>query len=176
MLIGVFIDGNVWNFLFDRGLDLAIELPADGWGIMHTREAEFEIPVGKPTLDNFIQSTIERCNIRTDSFFGFSDESKPRDEQRFGGLNVGRWAHPDEIAFLTSQRASAVERPTKLRKHEADISLAARSFHSVVLTLDRRSVPLRAARDQGGMVVYLNNFDASKLSLATFILNTIKKS
>jgi hypothetical protein len=67
MPTGVFIDGNVWNFLFDRRLDLAAELPAAEWGIMHTREAEFEIPVGKPELDAFITATMERCNVQTDS-------------------------------------------------------------------------------------------------------------
>jgi hypothetical protein len=173
MPIGVLIDGNVWNFLFERKLDLVAELPAAEWGIMHTREAEFEIPVGKPELGAFIKETMERCNVETDSFFGCADETRPPAEQRFGGLDVGRFALPDEIAFLASQRASQVERPTKLRKHEADISLAARSFHSIVLTLDRRSAPLRAARDQGGQVVWLDDFDASGLTLAEFIKQAI---
>ena len=62
---GVFIDGNVWNFVFDRKLDLAIELPADEFSICHTREAEFEIPVGKLELDVFNTSTLARCNIQT---------------------------------------------------------------------------------------------------------------
>jgi hypothetical protein len=85
--------------------------------------------------------------------------------------SAGRWAHPDEIAFFASQRAPQVERPTKLQKHEADISLAARSFHSVVLTLDKRSTALKAAYDQGGKVVWLNGFDASGLTLADYIRN-----
>src|SRR5665213_1147525 len=153
MPTGVFIDANVWNFLFDRKLDLAAELPSEEWVIMHTREAEFEIPVGNPELDTFIKSAMEHCNVRTDSFFGFADETKPAAEQRYGGFDIGRFAHPDEIAFLASQRASQVERPTKLQKHEADISLAARSLHSVVLTLDQRSAPLKAARAQAGTVV-----------------------
>jgi hypothetical protein len=170
---GIFIDGNVWNFLFERKLDLAVELPAGEWGIMHTREAEFEIPVGKPELDAFIKETMERCNFRTDSLFGFADSAKPVAEQRFGGFGVGRWAHPDEIAFLASQRGSQVERPTKLRKHEADISLAARSFHSIVLTLDQKSAPLRAASSKGGKVVWLNTFDDSGLTLANFIKQAV---
>ena len=173
MANGLFIDGNVWNFLFERKLDLAVELPSDEWGIMHTREAEFEIPVGKPELDAFIKETMTRCNVRTDSFFGFADNTKPLAEQRFGGFGIGRWAHPDEIAFLAGQRASQVERPTKLQKHEADISLAARSFHSIVLTLDRRSAPLKAAHNQGGKVVWLNTFDDSGLSLADFIKQAV---
>jgi hypothetical protein len=175
MPTGLFIDGNVWNFLFNRKLDLAAELPAADWGIMHTREAEFEIPVGKPELDAFIGETMERCDVKTDSFFGFADETKPAMEQRYGGFDVARFAHPDEIKFLASQRASEVERPTKLQKHEADISLAARSFHSVVLTLDQRSAALKAASDQGGRVVWLNDIDASGQTLADFIKLAIAK-
>jgi hypothetical protein len=110
-----------------------------------------------------------RCNIQTDSYLGFADDSKPADEQRFGGFDVGRFASDEEIAFIASQKASSVVRPTKLQKHEADITLAARSFHAVVLSLDRKSVALRNAYDQGGKVVYLDDFDASSLSLAEFI-------
>jgi hypothetical protein len=44
MAINVYIDNNVWNFLFDRELDLAIELPRDEYRLFLTREAEFEIP------------------------------------------------------------------------------------------------------------------------------------
>jgi hypothetical protein len=54
-----------------------------------------------------------------------------------------------------------------------NISLATRSFHSVVLTLDKRSAALKAAHDQGGKVVWLNEFDTSGLTLAEFIREAI---
>jgi hypothetical protein len=38
MPTGVFIDGNVWNFLFDRRLDLAAELPAAEWCASRARK------------------------------------------------------------------------------------------------------------------------------------------
>ena len=79
--LGVFLDGNVWNFLFERRLDLAVELPRPEFSIGHTREAEFEIPTGKPDLDAFIEETIVRCEIATDSYFGFSNSAVPRNEQ-----------------------------------------------------------------------------------------------
>jgi hypothetical protein len=47
---------------------------------------------------------------------------------------------------------SLSDRP--VAEHEADLSLTARSFRSAVLTLDRKSVPIRNARNQGGKVVY----------------------
>jgi hypothetical protein len=52
---------------------------------------------------------------------------------------------------------------------EADISLAARSFHSVVLTFDKKKGPLKDAYDQGGTVVFLTDFDKSGMSLRDFI-------
>ncbi len=154
-MIGIFIDGNVWNFLYERGLDLATELTRSKFG--------------KPELDDYIRRTIESCDMRTDSFFGFFDDTKPIGEQRFGGFDVGRFASLEEIEFISKQRASNVVRPTRLQKHEADISLAARSFHSVVLTMDKKSPALRAAREAGGRVVWLNEFDPSKHTLAEFI-------
>jgi hypothetical protein len=40
----VYIDHNVWDFLFARRIDLAVELPDDEFSLHLTREAEFEIP------------------------------------------------------------------------------------------------------------------------------------
>ena len=42
-MIDGFLDGNVWDLLFERSLDLSIELPRDKFRISITREAEFEI-------------------------------------------------------------------------------------------------------------------------------------
>jgi hypothetical protein len=156
MIIGVYIDNNVWDFLFERRLDLAVELPRDEFCLCLTREAEFEIPPipqEKAELKAFIEATIAKCGIRTDSFFGFYDTSLPPDEQRVGGFDVGRWASPEEIAFIAQQRTAlkdSEKRPTKLYPGEADISLAARSLHSVVLSLDAKAGPINAAYRQGG--------------------------
>jgi hypothetical protein len=61
------------------------------------------------------------------------------------------------------------KRPTKLHPGEADISLAARSFHSVVLSLDKKKGPLKDAYEQGGKVVFSTDFDKSGMSLSDFI-------
>jgi hypothetical protein len=178
MAIAVFIDNSVWNFLFERQFDLAVELPREHFSIGITREAEFEIPpIRSPELRAFIDSTIQRCSVQTDSLFGFYNESLLQDEQRMGGFNVGRFASEQEIAFISKQRSSTSvgrKRPTKLYKNEADISLAARSFHSIVLTLDAKSGPLRDAYQQGGMVVFLNDFDTSGKSLRNFIKEALR--
>jgi hypothetical protein len=109
-----------------------------------------------------------RCKIQIDSYLGFADDSKAADEQRFGGFDVGRFASDEEIAFITSQKTSSVVRPTNLQKRSRYFVVAARSFHAVVLSLDRRRVALRNAYDQGVKVVYQDDFHATSLSSAEF--------
>jgi len=172
--ISVYIDNNVWDFLFARRIDLATALPRDEFCVCITREAEFEIPpipASKADLKAFIEATIRDCTISTDSFFGFHDPSLPDDEQRVGGFDVGRWVQPGEAAFLAQQKTPlrAKNPKTRLFKNEADISIAARAFTGVVLSLDAKKGPINDAYKQGGKVVFLTDFDRSGLSLAEFI-------
>ena len=44
-----------------------------------------------------------------------------------------------------------------------------RSIHSVALSLDTKSGPLKDAYRQGGKVVFLTGFDKSGMSLSDFI-------
>lgn len=173
MLVHVYLDNNVWDFLYEHKLDLAVELPSEEFRIFLTREAEFEIPpIASAALKAFIASTIQSCSISTDSLFGFSDDSLPRSEQRVGGWGEGRWASTEELAFIGQQKipsGRAKKRKTGLYKDEADISLAARSFHSLVLSLDKKAGPINRASLQGGKVLFLNDFDKSKMSLKNFI-------
>jgi hypothetical protein len=41
-LIAITLDNNVWDFLFERKIDLAAELPSDEFAIFITREVEIE--------------------------------------------------------------------------------------------------------------------------------------
>jgi hypothetical protein len=155
---------------------LAVALPRDEFVICITREAEFEIPpIKKPELKEFIEATIEQCLISTDVFFGFNDNSLSPTEQRVGGFDIGRFASPEEYEFIVQQRTPLKHRhlvknlKTGLYKDEADISIAARALHSVVLSLDSKKGPLNAAYQQGGKVVFLTHFDPKVVSLATFI-------
>ena len=89
-----------------------------------------------------------------------------------GGWGEGRWASKDELAFISQQKtpaALAKKRKTGLYKNEADVSLAARSFHSVVLSFDRKKGPINSAYRQGGKVLFLNDFDKSKISFKSFV-------
>jgi hypothetical protein len=131
-VIGIFIDHNVWHRLFALHLDLAAELPSDEVARSITREAEFEIAATtEPTLKAYIDNAIAKCRVITDTYFGFYCERLPDEEQRIGGFDVGRWASTQE--------------KTKLYSSEAAISLAARSFDSVVLP-STRNAALSATR------------------------------
>ncbi|WP_374556047.1 hypothetical protein [Aquitalea pelogenes] len=183
--ISIYIDNNVWDFLYERKLDLAAELPCEKFCICITREAEFEIPpiVNKnPELKRFIDDSIEKCLVKVDSFFGFYNESLPQNEQRVSGFNIGRFASQEEINFMIQQRIPLKKKhiiknqKTKLYKEEADISIAARSFHSVVLSLDAKKGPINDAYRQGGKVVFLTDFDSSGMALSEFISYIISES
>ncbi len=44
MTVSIYIDNNVWDLLFEKEIDLSVELPSDEFCLCLTREAEFEIP------------------------------------------------------------------------------------------------------------------------------------
>lgn len=170
----VYLDNNVWDFLFARGIDLAEALPREEFTILLPREIEWEtraIPSHKADLKAFVAATIERCDIRSDVFFGYQNSEIPAGEQRFGGFGVGRYASIKEAAFMREQRLAmgAAKRSTMLYPNEADISLGARSFEAVVVSADNKRDPIRAASEQGGCVVFLREFEGSGMTLRDFI-------
>jgi hypothetical protein len=90
--IAITLDNNVWDFLFDRGIDLASELPSEDFAVFITREVEIEgsaIPddPSKTALKGYIVQTISSCDIQTTSVFGFA--SPGPGPQRVGGVGKG---------------------------------------------------------------------------------------
>jgi hypothetical protein len=80
MTMSVFIDSNVWNLLFNfrDKFDLCAELPPEEFRILIPREIEMELACireEKANLKAFIEATITRCRVETDTLFGFP---KPR--------------------------------------------------------------------------------------------------
>jgi hypothetical protein len=178
MPIDIYIDHNVWDLIIEKQIDLGQEFPKEQFALHKTREAEFEIP---PTPENKrakIEATIARDDIDTICYFGLDEPQHISSEQRVGGFDVGTIASIEELNFINLQRSKlgkSKKPKTGLYKNEADISLAARSFHSVVLTLDKKPGPLKDAHFQGGIVVFLTNFDEKKLSLREFVLSEIRE-
>lgn len=79
--IALTLDNNVWNFLYDRNIDLAVELPRERFAIFITREVEIEtlaIPATtKAALKQFIARTVFQVSDRKWSFrTSKADESR----------------------------------------------------------------------------------------------------
>ena len=111
MSINIYIDNNVWDFLFERNIDLSVELPRFEFCLCLTREAEFEIPPipkEKSSLKEFIEETIRKNDVETRPYVGFSEPQHPEDEQRVAGFTMGYWATAEELAFIEQQKTSVV--------------------------------------------------------------------
>ena len=172
MIITIYLDHNVWDYLFEQGVDILSELPPEKYTLAITREAEFEIPPTPDARRQYIEMALERCSIQRRPYFGLFDEQHSSSEQRVAGLDEGFMANQQQVEFIESQRhrLGLAKRPkTRLHKQEADIALAARSFDSIALTFDKKSGPLKDAYEQGGTVVFLNELQGSGKSLGSIV-------
>lgn len=177
--IAVTLDNNVWNFLFDRKIDLATELTTAEFALFTTREVEIEgmaIPDkdSNTPLKTYIVRTIAACSIRTTSVFGF-DAAGDR-PQRLGGFDQGTWQFQTEREFYDAIKKEGYllgksEKNSKLTDNEGDAAVAAQSFFSIALTCERpnKRGPLRFAAEHGGKVLYLRNIDSTGFNLKDYI-------
>ena len=90
--IAITLDNNVWNYLFQKNVDLSSELPPERFALFITREVEIEtfaIPdeESKRELKAYIARTIASSDIQTTWVFGFAHEGPG--PQRCGGFDVG---------------------------------------------------------------------------------------
>lgn len=175
----LYIDSNVWNFLFDNKIDLRKEFPLDKFELFIVGEQELEntaIPDSKLPLRKFIIKSIGKWGVKTHRFFGFYDERHPKHEQRMGGFGVGHWSTPEQSKFMEKQRDYLGESKKRsgLYSNEADIALAARSSNAVVLTLDEKKGPLRDAKNLGWGVVYLSTYDKRLEGLFEYCMKVLK--
>ncbi|MBV1798553.1 hypothetical protein [Siccirubricoccus sp. G192] len=172
MTTAIYIDSNVWNWLFESNIDLWEEFPADSYEVCITNEIILEvdsIPEDKNLLREFAERTIKNAGAVNRPYFGFCNPDYQLGQQRAGGFGSGVLAKADEVAFkhMRSHPAGAA-RPTGLEKHEADDALCMRSLHNVVLTLNMKN-PFKAAYEKGGNVVFLNGFESCNISLREFV-------
>jgi hypothetical protein len=120
--LSVYIDNNVWDFLYDRRIDLATTLSRDRFCLAITREAELEIPVipdDEADLKDFITHTIAPCTILTDTLFGFFDEAFPEEQQRYGGLTPPASAGK-KVVFLSGFDASDLSPEQYIQRSSAN--------------------------------------------------------
>jgi hypothetical protein len=171
--IAVTLDNNVWHFLSQKELNLALELPPDEFAIYIPREVEIEAEKTPVDVKGYIARTIADCGIKTTSVFGFAREASGH--QRHGGFGQGTFQSQTEREFYAaiSERflVGRREKGSGLTENEADAAIAAQSFFSIVLTCESRKVngPLRYAADHGGKILYLDGFDPCKQTLKACI-------
>jgi hypothetical protein len=176
--IAITLDNNVWNFLYDRNVDLALELPCDTFAIFITREVEIEIlaipaTISKSALKDFVARTITNCDITTRWVFGF-DAGGPG-PQRYGGFDQGVWQAQTEGEFYEAIRKQYLTnrgmKKSLLNGNEGDAAVAAQSFSSIALTCESptKAGPLRYAAEHGGKIVHLSEFEESGLTLRVYI-------
>lgn len=120
MTIAIYIDSCAWNYLHDRAIDLATELPSDIYTLHLTREAEIEIeaiPNGgkKEALKAYIFASIERSSIKTASVFGFQTldltacPQKPKftadsDRARFNPTQIENFMHCQRLSASYAEK------------------------------------------------------------------------
>lgn len=167
-IIAVTLDNNVWDFLFERKIDLVSQLPLKKFAVFIPREVEIEIPndQSKAALRKYINQTIAQCAIQTTYVFGFAIPKLI--PQRLGGLDQGAFQSETEREFYAAISARFLlgksEKGSGLAGNEGDAAVAAHSFSSVVLTCEKRTKPgpLRFAAEHGGKILYLRDVDQSK--------------
>lgn len=176
MSISVYIDSCAWNYLYDNRVDLEKELPSDKFSILITKEVEIELDAipsfgfdqsDKRDLKEYISSTIRKNHVKTSAIFGFmtmEPDGTPSPVQVYGGFGSGTFQSKEERDFyakpeIKKQIHNNKKSNSGLGKNEADASLAAKSFHSVILTNERinKSGPLKTAAQFGGKIVYLED-------------------
>ena len=182
--IAITLDNNVWDFLFERKIDLAIALPLDEFAIFITREVEIEVRAipkrtCKAALKHYIAGTIAQCGIKTTAVFGFATGGPG--PQRVGGFDQGTWQSQTEREFYDAIRPMYLlgknRTNSQLTKNEGDAAVAAQSFFSIVLTCEKPSKPgpLRFAAEHGGKVLYLPDIERSGLTLKAYIAAFYRK-
>jgi|SRR5277367_66986 hypothetical protein len=184
----IYIDSNAWNYLFDRNIDLSAVFPKDSFSIFITREVEIELSaiqdMGKDGTDKralkaYIEGSLLANRVQTSSVFGFAaiePDGSLSKVQVYGGFGQGTfqsvadrdWHASSEVKRFTAAKS---KRGSGLSANQADASLGARSFDSIVLTREPAGGkgPLQLAAQQGGQVLFLEEVERSGLSLADYI-------
>lgn len=172
-MLEIYIDGNIWNFLYDNNIDLLHEFPCIEFRLLQTKEAEIEIlaiPADKEELKLFALGEIKRCSIKTISLFGFDSEDTPENLRRYSGFEDAIWASPEINEFRDIEKPNRnITKGSGLFHQEGDISVASRSFKSVVLTLNSKNGPLTRVLQKNGKVIFLNEFEQSETSLRDYV-------
>lgn len=185
VMISIYIDNNVWDFLFKNGLNLRDYFPAEKYRILISKHGRFEITQmpdapDRVQLKNYIFSVLAK-DVEEQHTFGFFNPTHSESEQRNAGFGMGAFtsvSENEERARLKAQYGTTQKRKETLilYKQEADIELGALSLTNFVLTLDKKDGPLKSASENGGKVIFLNeicpSLGAEALELAVKLIES----
>jgi hypothetical protein len=173
----IYIDNMVWDLFEKYNIDLEKEFSSEEFEMFITGEGVLEAELAPFNIKEYAQKNLDKNIVKTDRYFAFAgDKGDPFENSSagFGDLNDpevgGRFASEDETNFLNEyiEKVASTKRPTGLRKHEADISLAARSLIGIILTKDQDGILKTISLESNNQVVDMNDFDGSK-SLKDYI-------
>lgn len=183
-MIDIFLDNNVFDFLYEQNIDILNEFPKNQFRICISKEIKFETePIKDLQKQRFIQDLLE--NISLVPFFGFFNKQHSIDKQRGGGWDEGIWSDVENETY----RAQLNQKFLKLKKNpkhdlytnETDIDLAVRSIKNIVLTFDAKKQekntkkgPLNDAFDKNYKVVFLTDIDVRNDSLVNFVKRSLE--
>lgn len=169
-MISIYIDNNIWDYLFKSGLNLRDYFPADKYRILISKLGRFEITQipdspDRVKLKEYIYSVLSE-DVEEQHTFGFYNSVHSASEQRNSGFGIGGFTSArenEERARLQELYGTTQKRKEKLilYKQEADIELGALSISNFVLTLDKKDGPLKSASENGGNVIFLNEISPS---------------
>ncbi|WP_150463934.1 hypothetical protein [Francisella sp. XLW-1] len=181
----IFLDNNIFDFLYDKKIDLLHEFPKEQFIICVPKEVKFESDCMPSDKLIFVKSLFENNIVITHSYFGFYDDRHVNNFQRVGGYDEGVYISKVERDFKLELNNNFLSNTDKkhpkhnLYKNEGDIALAVRSVHNIVLTNDRKGSkgakkgPLNYAYDEGYGVVFLNEYDGT-ISLKEYVRSSLE--
>jgi hypothetical protein len=184
MTHSVLIDSNAWNYLFDRSIDINLELPSEEFVIFITREVEIELDAipetgkggqDKRPLKQYIRDSLARNQVKTSAVFGFAEANPASTPPTYAGFGHGTFQSDQDRAWYERKKTQDFIlgksiKGSGLTGNQTDASVAVSSFYSFVLTCDKKGGPLLDAAKCGGKVIFLTEDSLATQSLRQLLL------
>ena len=173
-IIVVSIDNNCWNKFYEQKVDLKKEFPKDKFILSLVRGVKLEVdPIEDEDLKKYIDNQIESYGITITSTLGFNDG---RDLQTTDTFGFGTFSSNSENEFIRIFNEQKSERDliilkNGLYKHEVDMDVALSSFHSVVITSDKKSSEMKLAQKYGGKVLFINDYPKNGKKISEMVVD-----
>ena len=168
MTIRVYIDHNIWDFLYDHNIKIADYFPETEFTLAIAKHGRFELDqmpddgeraLKKAFIFDSLISAVQEVHT-----FGFHDPRHSPEHQRSSGFGLGEFScvtiNQERRRLNAIYGGKGRRKPSMiLERQEADIELGALSMEHYVLTLDKKRDPLKDSSDNGGKVIFLNELE-----------------